>query len=94
MGIQGGDESTKNCDEGPKGRRVGVCMREKRCKDGEKSGGLGSEESRRDEWDDNRNQVERCWKDVAIVEGLLVADEGSLKGCNEYCKVSRGCRSC
>ena len=69
-------------------------MREKGYKGGEEGGGLGSEESRRDEWDDNRNEVERCWKDVTVVEGLLVVDESSLKGCNEYCKVGRGRRSC
>jgi len=42
-------------------------MREKGYEDREESGGLGSEESRRDEWDGNGNEVERCWEDV--VEG-------------------------
>ena len=26
-------------------------------------------ESGRYEWDDNGNEVERCWEDVAVVEG-------------------------
>ena len=42
MGIEGGDENTKNCDKGPEGRRVRICtcMREKGYEDGEESGGL------------------------------------------------------
>jgi len=59
-----------------------------------RSGGLGSEESGRDKWDDNGNEVQRGWKDVAIVEGRLVAGESALKGCNERCKVGRGRGSC
>jgi len=55
---------------------------------------LGSEESRRDEWDDNGNEVERCWGYIAVVEGRLVAGESTLKGCNECCKVGRGRGSC
>ena len=55
---------------------------------------MGSEESRRDEWDDNGNELERCWEDVAVVEGRLVAGESTLKGCNECCKVGRGRGSC
>jgi len=60
----------------------------------EESGELGSEESRRGEWDDNGNQVECCWEDVAVVEGRLVAGESALKGCNECWKVGRGRGSC
>jgi len=52
-GIEGGDKNTKNCDKGPEGRSVRICMREKGYEDGEDSGGQGSEEGRRDEWDDN-----------------------------------------
>jgi len=92
--IEGGDENAKNCDEGLEGRRVRICMREKGYEDREESEGLGSEESRRDEWDDNGNEVERCWEDVAVVEGRLVADESALKGCDECCKVGRGRGSC
>jgi len=40
-------------------------------------------ESGRYEWDDDGNEVERCWEDVAVVEGRLVAGESALKGCNE-----------
>jgi len=69
-------------------------MREKGYEDGEESGGLGSEEGRRDEWDDNGSEVERCWEDVAVVEGRLVTGESALKGCNECGKVGRGCGSC
>jgi len=50
VGIEGGDENAKDCDEGPEGRRVRICMREEGYEDGEESGGLGSEESRRGEW--------------------------------------------
>jgi len=87
---------------------VRICIREKGYEDREESGGLGSEESRRDGWDGNGNEVERCWEDV--VEGrtrrgtsstvlippppILVAGESALKGCNEYCKVGRGRGSC
>ena len=84
----------KNCDKGLEGRRVRICMREKGYEDGEESGGLRSEESRRDEWNDNGNEVERCWEDVAVVEGRLVADESALKGCNECCKVGESRGSC
>ena len=91
MGIEGGNENAQNCDEGPEGRRVRICMRDNGYEDGEQSGGLGSEESRRDEWDGNGNEVERCW---AVVEGRLVAGESALKGCNEGCKVGRGRGSC
>jgi len=94
MGIEGRDENAKNCDEGPEGRRVRICMREKGYENGEECGRLGSEEGRRDEWDDNGNEVERCWEDVAVVEGCLVAGESALKGCNECCKVGRGRGSC
>ena len=55
---------------------------------------MGSEESRREEWDDDGNEVERCWEDVAVVEGRLVAGESALKDCNECCKVGRGRGSC
>jgi len=81
-------------NEGPEGRRVRICMREKGYENGEECGGLGSEEGRRDEWDDNGNEVEHCWEDVAVVEGRLVAGESALKGCNECCKVGRGRGSC
>jgi len=40
VGIEGGNEDTKNCDKGPEGRRVRICMREKGYEDGEESGGL------------------------------------------------------
>ena len=53
-------------------------MREKGCEDREEGGVLGSEESRRNEWDDNRNEVERCWEDFTVVEGRLVANESAL----------------
>jgi len=47
-------------------------------------------ESGRYEWDDDGNEVECCWEDVAVVEGRLVAGESALKGCNECCKAGRG----
>ena len=71
-----------------------ICMGEKGCEDREEGGGLGSEESRRVEWDDNSNEVKRCWEDVSLVEGRLVANESALKCCNECCKVGRGRQSC
>jgi len=94
VGIEGGDENAKNCDEGSERRRVRICVSEKGYEDGEESGGLGSEESRRDEWDDDGNEVERCLEDVAVVEGRVVAGESALKGCDECCKVCRGRGSC
>jgi len=70
--IEGGDENAKNCDEGPEGRRMRIYMWEKGYEDEEECEGLGSEESRRDEWDDNGHEVVGCWEDVAVVEGRLV----------------------
>ena len=87
VGVERGDENAKDCNEGPEGRRVRICMWEKGYEDREECGGLGSEESRSDEWDDNGSEVERCWEDVAVVEGRLVAGESALKGCNECCKL-------
>ena len=94
MGIEGGNENAQNCDEGPEGRRVRICMRENGYEDGKESGGLELEKNRRDEWDGNGNEVERCWEDVAVVEGRLVAGESALEGCNEGCRVGRGRGSC
>jgi len=66
--IGGGDENAKNCDEGPEGRRMRICMWEKGYEDEQECGELGSEESRRGEWDDN--EVERRWEDVTVVEDV------------------------
>lgn len=55
--IERGDEDAVDCEEGAEGRRVGVCMREKGREDREEGGRLGSEESRRDEWNEYRNEV-------------------------------------
>jgi hypothetical protein len=54
---------------------------------------VGSEEGRRYERDDYRDEVECRWEDVTLVEGRLVAGEGGLKGRNECCNVGRRSRS-
>jgi len=66
-------------------------MQVKGYEDGEEIWGLGLEESRRDEWDGNSNEVECCWEDVAVIEGCLIASESALKSCNKCCKVGRDC---
>ena len=46
---------------------MGICMREKECEDWEEGGGLGPEESRRDERSDYGKEVNGCWEDVSLV---------------------------